>query len=100
MKNVTIICTAADKSSAQNKAVQLGDGPGTFSVPLSTTQGVTNRTLATHWGQSGSVDDAYAEAFDVSLQPLLKVFPLIGGQTFDDHLAMCVPRLYRIVEDI
>lgn len=100
MKNVTIICTAADKSAAQSKATALGDGPGTFSVPLALTQGVTDRAFATHWGQSGSVDDAYAQAFDVSLQPLVKVFPLTGGDNFDAHLAMCVPRLYRIVESL
>jgi hypothetical protein len=97
-RSVTMICTAADRAAAQAKASDLGDGPESFSVPLSPEKDVTTPALATHWAQSGAFPDYYVEAFDVSLAPMVKVFPLLAGQDFDAHLAACTPPLNRIYE--
>lgn len=94
-KAVTLICTAADLEAANALAAQFPGGAGTFSFPLTTTNG---SFTATHYAGSGFVPADMADAMDVSLAPMVKVFPLSGGVTFWDHLAMCEPPLYPRAE--
>lgn len=96
---LTAIVAAADVSAARALCVSLGDGPGTFSVPLSTTRGVTDPALATHYGMSGELYDGEGEALLVSIDPMVKTFSLDDGD-FLSHIAACSPPLYRIIEGI
>lgn len=99
-KDVTVICTAADRENANAKAAEFGDGPNSFSVPLSTQPGIKDPALSTHWGGSGQVSAEMADAMDVSLDPMVKVFDNTDGTSFADHLTMCTPPLYRIYEEL
>lgn len=95
-RNVTLICTAADKALAEALAANFPGGSGTFSVKLTTVPG---GTIPTHWAGSGMVPEEMATAFDQSVSPMYKVFPL-EGTTFDQQLNDCEPRLYRVVEEL
>lgn len=94
--HVTAICAASDKDAAVALAIANGDGPGAFSVPLSTQQNVSDPAQATHWGMTGYLATGEGDALNVSLNPMVKLFPLDDGSTFDQHLAMCQPPLYRL----
>ena len=97
----TYFCPAGSLNAARAKAVELGDGPGTFSVPLHTQSGITDPAQATWYAMSGEEPfEGYADGLDTSLDPMVKVLPLEEGQTFDDHLAMVSPPLHRIVEQL
>lgn len=101
MAQFSYFCPAGSLNAARNKAVELGDGPGTFSVPLATQPGITDRAQATWWAMSGhELYEGYANEMNLSLDPMVKVLPLEEGQTFDDHLALVNPRLYRIIEGL
>jgi hypothetical protein len=103
-RSVSCFCENAGKAAAVALCTSFGDGPGTFSVPLSTQAGVTDRAQATHWGMSGDINADEVAAMEVSLDPKCWVFELNpqGGAplSFDDHLAMCSPPLHRIVEGL
>lgn len=96
--NVTFICSSGVKQTMKNRATELGDGPDTFSVPLSTKSDETDRTKATHWAMSGWVPQEYVDAF--SNEPGVKLEVMAEGDTFDSHLAKQSPRLYRVIEGI
>lgn len=98
-RDVTTFCTAADKSLANSLAANNGGGPNTYSVALSTTQGVTNPSLATHWAGSGQMESALVDALETSVAPLIQVRSNTG-KTFDQHCAESVPKLYRIYESL
>jgi hypothetical protein len=101
MARFTFFCPAGALNAARAKAQELGDGPGTFSVPLSTQPGITDPAQATWYAMSGEeLRAGYADEMDVQLDPMVKVLPLEDGQTFDDHLALVNPRLYRIIESL
>lgn len=97
--NLTAIVTSADKAAAKALCTALGDGPGTFSVPLSTSPGVSNPALATHWAMSGELYDGEGEALILSVVPMVKTFDL-EGSSFAQHIAECTPPLYRINEPL
>lgn len=97
---VTAICTTQDKAAAVALAQANGDGPNPFSVPLSTVPGVTDPAQATHWGMSGYLATGEGDALNVSLAPMVKVFPLDDGSDFNTHISLCVPPLYRINEAV
>jgi len=107
-RDVTCICENATRTAAQAICGSFGDGgeggAGTFSVPLSTSPGVTDRALATHWGMSGVILTEEVSAMEMSLDPKIWVFDHNpeGGppQSFDEHLTMTTPRLYRIIEGL
>lgn len=103
-RSVSCICENATKAAAQAICTAAGDGPGTFSVPLSTVQGVTDRAQATHWGMSGDIPSAEVDTLQFSLNPKVWVFDLnpqgAPQQTFDQHLTMCTPPLYRVIEGL
>jgi hypothetical protein len=93
-KAVTLICTAASKAAADALAATFPGGAGTFSVRLTTVQG---GQTPTHYAGSGFVPEEMAEAFELSVDPMFKVFPLEGA-TFNQHLAECAPPLFRVVD--
>lgn len=95
--NITIICTKADQTAANTLAATFPGGAGTFSVPLSTTQGVTNPTLATHYAGSGVVSQEMADAFTASVDPMIKVFSN-DSTDFNTIISQTDPVLYRIYE--
>lgn len=99
MRNVTILCEAANKGAAEALAATYPGGAGTFSVPLSTSPGVTDRLLATHWAGSGDVDSGMATAFEVSVSPMFQVAEN-DNTNFDAIIATRTPRLYRIIEGL
>lgn len=101
----TLICIAAQRTAANALAASLGNGPSTFSIPLSTTPGVTNPALATHWGGSGQIGDEAADGLRLSLDPTVMVLDQIAGQGFADHLAAVQTNgvttpLHRIHEEL
>lgn len=102
--NVTILCTNTDKVACNAYADTLGCGPATCSVPLSTSPGVTNPALATHWGGSGWNPTEAVDAMQRSLDPKFFVLPN-EGSSFDANIANVtmdgqVVALYRINEPI
>ena len=105
-RSIVCICENAGKTAAQAICTTNGDyGPGCFSVPLSTSQGVTDRAFATHWGMSGDIPDAEASALEVSLDPKVWVFDITDPITqqvisFDSQLAAMQPPLYRVIEGL
>jgi hypothetical protein len=91
-RNVTLICAAADKPAADALAATFPGGEGTFSVRLTTVQG---GTVPTHYAGSGYVDAGMAEAFELSVSPMYKVFPN-DNTDFNAILAQCEPPLHRV----
>lgn len=99
-KDRTLICEAADRTAANAMGASFNAGPNTFSVALSTTQGVTNPALATHWAGSGYVPADMADAMEVSLDPKVWVRPNDQGSDFAANIAAMDPPLYRIYEEL
>ena len=104
-RNATVICSAAQRTAANDLGNSLGLGPNTFSVPLALTNGVTDPALATHYAGSGFMDSDALDAFVLSLSPSIQVLDLTDGQTFDTHLGMVQTNgvtspLYRVNEPI
>lgn len=98
-RDVTCICTAADKAAAQAIAVANGDGPGTFSVALSTSPSETNPANATHWGMSGQISGGEAAAFEQSVSPMINVTEN-DGTSFFQIIGSRVPQLYMVQEPL
>lgn len=101
MANRTVCCIVAnaDKAAAQTIAMAHGDGPGTFSVPLSTSSGITNPALATHWGMEGQIPEEEVNAFEISVDPMINVTDT-NGAGFNSIIGSREPRLYKIIEPI
>ena len=97
--NVSVICTKADQAAANNLAAQYPGGANTFSVPLATTEGLSDPSLATHYAGSGMVAQDMADAFIASVDPMIKVF-YNEGTDFATIIANTDPVLYRIYEAI
>ena len=95
--NITVICTKADQAAANALAATFPGGAGTFSVPLSTTQGITDPALATHYAGSGMVAQDMADAFTISVDPMIKVFSN-DNTDFNTIISQTDPVLYRIYE--
>lgn len=99
-RNVTLICAAGDRATAEALAAEFPGGAGTFSVPLATAPGLTDLAQATHWAGSGYMDEDMVAAFDMSVAPMFKVFPMTDDlPDFASHIAACVPPLYRVYEN-
>lgn len=98
-RNITAFCTAADKLAANTLAEANGGGPNTFSVALSTLEGITDPALATHWAGSGYMNTTLVEELETSVEPLLQVRSN-ENKDFTTHLAESVPVLYRIYESL
>lgn len=104
-RNVTVICTAADRENANALGNANGLGPDTFTVPLALTPGVIDRALATHYAGSGYMHTDALDIFALSLSPAIQELELLDGQTFDTHLGMVQTNgvttpLHRINEPI
>lgn len=95
-RNVTLICLAADRTAAEAIAATYPGGSGTFGVALTS---VPNGTVATHYAGSGYVDGDMADAFEISVDPMVKVFDNTGTDFFT-IIAGLEPSLYRVVEEL
>lgn len=93
--NVTLICENAHKAEAEALAEQYPGGAGTFSISLATAPDITDLALATHWAGSGYMPEEMVAAFQVSVAPMYKVFPL-ENTDFNAQIAACTPTLYRL----
>lgn len=98
--NVTLICAAADRAAAEAIVSQFPGGAGTFSVPLSTSPGITDPAQATHFAGSGMVAQEMADAVNNSVDPMLKVFSNDNTDFNTIISTQCDPVLYRIYEPL
>ena len=95
--NVTLICNAADQATAEALVSQFPGGAGTFSIPLSTSPGVTDPAQATHFAGSGYCAQEMADAVNNNVDPMFKVFSN-ENTSFNSIISeQCTPPLYLIV---
>ena len=97
--NVTCIVAAADVTAARALAVSYGDGPNTFSVPLSTSPTETVPANATHYGMSGYIPEDEVLAFQASVDPMINVTSN-ENTSFQEIIANRTPTLYLVQEPV
>lgn len=98
MPHVAIVENARVQD-ARDLCVAAGDGPGTFSVALSTSPNETNPANATHWGMEGTYYEAVLEALQLSVDPMVNLTET-DGSGFNTVIASRVPALYKVNEPL